>query len=71
MDEIDVANQQMELAIENSLRRNKQHRRVINATGYCLYCKEPLQHGQRFCDEDCRDDFETEEAAKTRKHGVR
>ena len=28
------------------------------ATGYCLWCEEPLEGGRRWCDSDCRDDWE-------------
>lgn len=30
-------------------------------TGRCLYCKEPTPKGHRWCDEYCRDDYETRE----------
>jgi hypothetical protein len=29
-----------------------------NATGFCLFCGEPLAAGLRWCDTDCRDDWE-------------
>ncbi|MDR3088105.1 MAG: hypothetical protein LBU45_09210 [Azoarcus sp.] len=28
------------------------------ATGRCLWCDEPLEDGRRWCDSDCRDDWE-------------
>ena len=28
------------------------------AAGRCLFCKEPLPEGRRFCDAHCRDDYE-------------
>ncbi len=27
------------------------------AAGCCLNCEEPLPEGQRWCDDDCRDDW--------------
>lgn len=31
-------------------------------TGFCYYCGEPLTNRQRrFCDADCRDDYEREQ----------
>jgi hypothetical protein len=27
------------------------------ATGFCINCKEKLPSGERFCDNDCRDDW--------------
>ncbi|NBV15438.1 hypothetical protein [Janthinobacterium sp.] len=34
--------------------------------GACHYCDEPLVPGLRFCNIDCRDDYEKELAAKAR-----
>jgi hypothetical protein len=28
------------------------------ATGFCLNCGEPLSDGRRWCDVDCRDDWQ-------------
>lgn len=36
------------------------------ATGYCLNCGEPLEKGKRWCDKDCRDDWEKEKKLKER-----
>lgn len=30
------------------------------ATGFCLFCAESLPDGQRWCDADCRDDWQAE-----------
>jgi len=27
-------------------------------TGFCLFCDAPLDQGERWCDTDCRDDWE-------------
>lgn len=35
-------------------------------TGRCLYCSAPVAAEARFCDADCRDDFEW---INRRKHG--
>lgn len=29
-------------------------------TGFCLNCDEPVQHPRRWCDAECRDDWEKE-----------
>jgi hypothetical protein len=39
----------------------------IRSTGKCLYCGTYLEKGQRFCDADCRDDFEYMIYRKTSK----
>ena len=36
------------------------------AHGSCHYCDEPLAPALLFCGVDCRDDYDKEQAAKTR-----
>lgn len=32
------------------------------ATGFCLYCKEPIEHGLRWCvGTECRDEWQRQE----------
>jgi hypothetical protein len=38
-------------------------------TGRCLWCDEPLPPGKRWCDTDCRDDFEHAQRARSMSHG--
>ena len=53
-DDVDVANEQMELTLMSArLRRNP----TLPAIGQCYNCEEPLKMGV-FCDADCRDDYE-------------
>ncbi|WP_119352928.1 hypothetical protein [Azohydromonas sediminis] len=35
-------------------------------SGQCLWCGEPLRHPLRWCDVDCRDDWERAHAAVRR-----
>lgn len=35
-------------------------------TGFCLYCGEPLSKGRRWCDAECRDEWESEQRHKNR-----
>lgn len=55
-DDIDKASELSELMDKVAL----QYRRAAGplATGFCLSCGEELKKGQRWCDADCRDDFE-------------
>ena len=48
--------QHLELAIKNSSGVTVKH------NGFCLYCKE--KSDKRFCDVDCRDDYDAEEKIK-------
>ena len=41
-------------------------RPALVAYGACHYCDEPLAPGLLFCDVDCRDDYDKEQAAKAR-----
>ena len=41
------------MAIQNAIKD-----KTLVATGFCLWCNEKLPAEQRFCDSDCRDDFE-------------
>lgn len=52
-----------ELFLEASLKNSRKP--VEKATGYCLFCQEPLPQGQKFCDIDCSIDFEKEKHMKT------
>lgn len=57
MDIIDRAQQEME-AYERF--RSTYKRIEVEETGYCLFCGEPLPKGKRWCDADCRDQWEKE-----------
>lgn len=35
-------------------------------TGFCAYCEEQVPSPRRFCDGDCREGWEKEQAAKKR-----
>jgi hypothetical protein len=37
------------------------------ATGECLFCGQPVVDGRRWCDVECRNDWERE-AQRTRRH---
>ena len=39
---------------------------MMQPTGHCRFCDEELAAGLLFCDVDCRDDFEKEDAAMKR-----
>jgi hypothetical protein len=56
-DEFDAIQERMEQ--EEELRRKYAPKPVtIKSIGKCLYCGTPLTGDMRFCDSDCRDDFE-------------
>jgi hypothetical protein len=65
-DEIDRANDEAELFLARALQQNMDARRRLEAKGQCLFCREPLAEGLRFCDADCRDDFDRLSEARKR-----
>lgn len=55
MDIIDRAQKRIDIQLEEAL----QHREPeLTAKGQCYNCNEPLPHNKKFCDADCRDDWE-------------
>ena len=56
-DELDAIQDRMEQ--EEELRKKYTPKPVvIKSIGKCLYCGTPLEGDLRWCDEDCRDDYE-------------
>lgn len=45
---------------QQELERARAFRKPVgpDPTGHCLYCGAPLAEGLRWCDVDCRDDWE-------------
>ena len=62
-DEIDMAAAQEEAYRAAAL--NRRHA-SLPSVGQCYACGEPLEGSLRFCDTDCRDDWERTEAARMR-----
>lgn len=63
MDTIDRAQldiEQLEEARNKRLRDAKTEKEA-EETGYCLFCGEPVPPGRRWCDADCRDEWEREQ----------
>lgn len=70
-DVADVADEFQEAFLESSLAL---HRAQVSsapvATGKCLYCEASLaKAGHRWCDRDCRDDWQKHEDASRRRTG--
>lgn len=48
----------LQVALQRQLAQSKKHEAALEAaSGHCLNCDEPLEEG-RFCDADCREDFQ-------------
>jgi len=49
-----------------SLINSRKNIKECQETGFCAFCSEPVDLGDRWCDENCRDDWQREEDAKIR-----
>jgi predicted nucleic acid-binding Zn ribbon protein len=61
VDEADAADLTQEQALTAALRRRHA---TLPAVGACYSCAEPVDDGRRFCDADCRQDWERAEKAR-------
>lgn len=69
-DDVDVASENELFNIELAKRNMKANAVQLVSTGCCHNCEEPVSDQQLFCDADCRDDWDKEQAAKRRNgHG--
>lgn len=60
-DIIDQANDTADLYLNAALRK-QQHEDIVTPSGIgmCLSCGEPVEGDRRWCDKDCRDDWQVE-----------
>lgn len=65
-DLIDRASALDEQLREAYINKAREQKPKLEATGQCLYCEAELSDGQRFCDVECRDDWQRENDAKRR-----
>lgn len=64
--EADEAQRVTELFDNLAIAKARKPPQTAASTGRCLYCSTPVAAEARFCDADCRDDFEW---INRRKHG--
>lgn len=64
MDDADLTQERLARELEALLERRRPE--PPRAHGYCLWCEAPLPAGRRFCDADCRDDWERDHARRRR-----
>ena len=60
-DILDQADIQVEYALKTALSKKKAERSKTY-TGYCRLCEHPVDPPKRWCDADCRDRWEQENA---------
>jgi hypothetical protein len=64
MDEHDKASELEDLQREIAIQEVRRNVWRLPYLGYCYYCSEATEAGRRFCDEYCREDYETEQLLK-------
>ncbi len=64
MDEMDLAQGAEDDMREYYIESVRRHRPTLPATGECFFCGKGLVHGQRWCDVECRDDWERAQAGR-------
>lgn len=64
MDFADIAAEREALDRDIALRAAHSHAPDLPATGYCHNCDASLPHGVRFCDCDCRNDYDARKRAE-------
>jgi predicted nucleic acid-binding Zn ribbon protein len=61
MDEADAADLTQQQTLAAAMRRRNA---TLPAVGACYSCAEPVDGGARFCDAECREDYERAERAR-------
>lgn len=62
MDICDIAQKSIEFLTDVAI--HAEVKDDATATGYCLYCGEPVSDGKRWCCVECRDEWEREQKRK-------
>ena len=60
-DEADAADATVEQHLKRALARRHA---TLPAVGQCYSCSAPVDAGRRFCDEECREDYERAERVR-------
>lgn len=65
MDQIDHANELAERERDNAIACAAHAAPAAEATGHCLNCLRRLRKGLRWCNAECRDDWQVRRARQT------
>lgn len=58
MDDADITGERAEVEMERRLKAAHDFAPEAKACGMCLNCAEPVPDGRRWCDAECREDWE-------------
>lgn len=64
MDEIDQAQEKIEIGLADAIRNARSGKPAAVATGRCLWCDEITSDAQRWCGSSCRDSWCKERGVK-------
>jgi hypothetical protein len=64
MDDADRVNNNQSLIDKANAYKSKRITTLSVATGFCLFCDDPVDPGRRWCDAQCRDDWQLENEAE-------
>lgn len=62
----DTASDAQDIFLQQSLAKQRATSVAQKSSPNCLFCEEPITEG-RFCDSDCRDDYQRLEFARSQK----
>jgi len=68
-DEVDMAFEAEQLLIKEALANVKATEPKLPPKGCCYNCDEPLGTGERFCDVDCREDYDHRQRRRLANRG--
>ena len=58
MDDLDIASEREQIARDRAIESLRNAKSDIYSTGFCLGCGEQIAAQLRWCDIDCRDDWQ-------------
>lgn len=68
-DIFDRASEREQLERDLAISSARKQGTAVNSTGHCLWCNAELATGRRWCDAECREDWELEQASRKRHSG--
>jgi hypothetical protein len=63
-DVVDRANDLVEMTLENCIKKVTAKASIPKGIGICIECGEPVEGERRWCDVDCRDDWQRQNPGK-------
>lgn len=68
-DIIDHASDREQMDRDRAIDAARTAQPAAKANGHCLWCNAALAQGQRWCDAECREDWELDQEARRRHRG--